>query len=210
MERHEALGFFEQGESYIKMYLKGIKGDCDPLVFNGTNGINNIFKVEKCIRKVIEYIRDKKEDSEMIKIEILNLRDLVTELYQEANKKGYIGFKGVCECIIDSINAMERFDPIPETGKNDSYPTIPKELKDLFPSEEQCETFVRMNYGKSHKVVANAYLEEQGVEYPDTPKYMRVKTILYNYFILPFKPKDGEEQNNIYCVPSTFYRHFKY
>jgi len=117
MERHEALGFFEMSESYIKMYLKEIKGNSDPLVFNGTTGINNIFKVEEYIRKVIEYIRDKKEDSERIKKEVLNLRDLVTELYQEANQKGFIGFKGICECIIDSINALERFDPIPETDK---------------------------------------------------------------------------------------------
>jgi hypothetical protein len=97
---------------------------------------------------------------------------------------------------------------IQETG--DNYPTIPPKVRDLFPSEEQCETFVRTNYGKSHKIIANNYLEEKGVVHPDSPKYVAVKTTLYNYFILPFKPKDGEERNNIYCDPSTFFKHFKY
>lgn len=97
-----------------------------------------------------------------------------------------------------------------ECNSGDIYPTIPKEVRDLFPSKEQCESFVRMNYGKSHKVVANAYLEEKGVVQPESPKYVAVKTTLYNYFILPFKPKGGEDRNSIYCDPSTFYRHFKY
>jgi hypothetical protein len=117
MERSEAIGFFEQSESFIKMYLKEIKCDGDPLVFSGTTAINNIFNVNGYVNEVANYIRDGKESAERLKSELIDLRGMVTELHQEANKKGFIGFAGVCDAIINRINALERFDPIPEKGE---------------------------------------------------------------------------------------------
>lgn len=203
MERSDAIGLFIESEALVKRFRELLNDDGCRSAFKGIY-VAKIPHIAENVVKVMKYVLDGKEDANRLKSELFNLRELTRKLQQEAEKKGYSPFAHNCDTIINIIDNMERW----ETG--DNYPTIPKEVRDLFPSDEQCKTFVRTNYGKSHKVIANNYLEEKGVADPDSPKYVAVKTTLYNYFILPFKPKDGEERNNIYCDPSTFYKHFKY
>lgn len=167
----------------------------------------------KGLKEIADYIVNERQMGLALKLESIAKKNVELLQMVKAKAKGE-DFLEISQTLF-CINANSRFAKngiaIQETFETtNNYPTIPKEVRDLFPSDEQCETFVRMNYGKSHKIVANAYLEEKGVVHPDSPKYVAVRTTLYNYFILPFKPKDGEKRNNIYCDPSTFYKHFKY
>ena len=211
MEKSEAIRRFNEGKHFVETCLEDIaslelNNDKElRQVLKGTVMVEVSYKAAENFGKVAGYVLDGKDGAQKLKDKLFGLKEKLVQLYNGADRQNLVTIKTISEAIISEIKEVEEW-----TGEIDNYPTIPKELKDLFSSEEQCEIFVRMNYGKSHKVVANAYLEEKGVVHPDSPKYVAVKTTLYNYFILPFKPKDGENKNNIYCDPSNFYRHFKY
>lgn len=217
MEKSEAVRSFNVGKHFVETCLKDIaslelNNDKElRQVLRGTVMVEVSYKAAENFGKVAGYVLDGKDGAKKLKDELFDLKEKVVQLYNVADRQNLVTIKTISEAIISEIKEVEEW-----TGDDrclnteDKYPTIPKELKDLFSSVEQCESFVKMNYGKSHKIVANAYLEEKRVVHPDSPKYVAVRTILYNYFILPFKPKDGEKRNNIYCVPSTFYKHFKY
>lgn len=118
MERHDVIGLYEQSESLVKVFLNEIDGECNKYLFLGNPMVKLFVEVPKNVIDIVNYIRDGKQDADRLKLELLNLREMVKNLQSKAEQKGFSPFARNCETIVRIINAMERFDPIPETGEN--------------------------------------------------------------------------------------------